>query len=104
MSTAIVVRYRTKPESTQENERLVREVYDELAESRPDGVRYLTVRLDDGESFVHLAIVDDGAENPLPVSPAFARFQAGLGERLSEGPVPSGAAVIGGYGFGPPPR
>jgi hypothetical protein len=98
MSNAIVVRYRTTPESAAENERLVRDVYAELAETAPDGFHYLTVRLDDGVSFVHVAIHDDGADNPLPGNEAFARFQADLAGRLTEGPTPAPATVIGTYG------
>jgi hypothetical protein len=99
MSNAIVVRYSTKPESAAENERLVRDVYEELAKSAPEGFHYLTVCLDDGVSFVHLAIHDEGADNPLPETEAFQRFQAGLASRLTEGPIPAPATVVGTYGF-----
>lgn len=99
MGNAIVVRYRTKPEATAENEALVRAVYEELAVSKPDGFRYMTFKLDDGQSFVHVAVHDEGAENPLPSSPAFARFQSGLAERLEEGPTPVPATVVGSYAF-----
>lgn len=100
MSNAIVVRYRTKPDATANNEALVRAVYEELAEREPDGFHYMTFRLDDGVSFVHVAVHDEGAENPLPSSPAFARFQADLAARLDEGPTPAPAYVVGSYAFG----
>jgi hypothetical protein len=97
---AIVVRYRTKPEAAAENERLVRDVYVELAERRPDGFHYITLRLDDGVSFVHVALQDANADNPLPELPAFARFQADIGDRLAEGPEPAPASVVGSYAIG----
>jgi hypothetical protein len=100
MPNAIVVRYRTKPDSADENAQLVRDVYEELAAKSPDGFRYMTLRLDDGVSFVHVAVHDDGAENPLSKSEAFARFQGGLPDRLEHGPEPSPATVVGSYGFG----
>ena len=56
----VMVRYKVKPERVAENEALVRAVYEELAERAPDGLRYATFRLDDGVSFVHLALLDDG--------------------------------------------
>ena len=87
MSKAIVVRYSTTPESAGENQQLVRDVYEELAENAPEGFHYLTVRLEDGVSFVHVAIHDDGADNPLPATDAFNRFQANLSDRLTEGPI-----------------
>ena len=96
MPTTRVIRYRTKPEHADENERLVRAVFAELAESHPDGLHYATFRLDDGVSFVHVAVTD-GGDNPLTSSPAFAAFQAGIGERCAEGPTPAEATVIGDF-------
>jgi acyl dehydratase len=98
MPTTRVIRYRTKPEHADENERLVREVFAELAEEDPAGLRYATLRLADGVSFVHVAVTD-GDENPLTSSPAFAAFQADIGERCAEGPTPAEATVIGNFGL-----
>ena len=94
-----VVRYRPRPDRADENQKLVEEVFAELAESRPDGLRYMTFRLGDG-TFVHVADVDNEA-NPLFDSEAFARFQQGIGERCAEGegPNPQPATVVGSYGF-----
>jgi acyl dehydratase len=47
-------------------------------------------------SFVHVAVTD-GDENPLTASPAFAAFQADIGERCAEGPTPADATVIGNF-------
>jgi hypothetical protein len=98
--TVTVVRYRTKPERAEENQRLVEQVYAALAESRPEGFRYMTVRLADGVSFVHIASVEtaDGT-NPLTSTPAFGAFQAEIGARLEEGPVVAEGTVIGSYEF-----
>jgi hypothetical protein len=98
MPTTRVIRYRTKPENADENERLVRGVFAELAAENPAGLRYATFRLADGVSFVHVAVTD-GDENPLTSSPAFAAFQADIGERCAEGPSPAEAAVIGNFGL-----
>lgn len=94
--TTKMIRYRTRPEQADENERLIRAVYAELAREAPDGLHYATFRLDDGVSFVHLAVLD-GEENPLAASPAFAAFQAGIAERCAEAPVPAGATTIGNF-------
>jgi hypothetical protein len=96
MTIAKVVRYRTKPECADENERLIRAVFAELAAKDPDGVRYAALRLQDGVSFVHVVLLD-GEENPLNASAAFGEFQAGIGERCAEGPFPSDATVVGSY-------
>lgn len=94
MATTKVIRYRTKPEQGDENERLIRAVFAELAQESPDGLHYAAFRLDDSVSFVHVAVLD-GKENPLTSSPAFAAFQAGVAERCVEGPIPADATAIG---------
>ena len=96
MTTTKLVRYRTKPELADENERLIREVFAELVQEDPDGLQYAAFRLDDGVSFVHVAVLD-GDENPLTNSPAFAAFQAGVSERCAEGPISADATAIGNF-------
>ena len=93
----IMVRYRVKPDQVAANEQLVRDVYDELARTRPDGLRYGTFKLDDGVSFVHLAV--HGEENPLRRVEAFQRFQQGIGDRCDELPVVTELQEIGSYQF-----
>jgi len=98
MTRATVVRYEAKPERADENERLVRAVFAELASSDPGKIQYAAFRLDDGVTFVHVAVID-GAENPLNASAAFSEFQSGIQERCAVPPNPSGATVIGSYGL-----
>jgi len=98
MPVTKVIRYRTKPEHADENERLIGAVFADLAEESPDGLHYTALRLDDGVSFVHVAVVD-GDVNPLNTSPAFAAFQAGIAERCAEGPIPADATTVGSFGL-----
>ena len=70
----VVVRYETKPDRADENQRLVEKVYAELAERRPDNFRYVTLRLEDGVSFVHIVVENEGGSNPSPpVRPSSGR-------------------------------
>jgi hypothetical protein len=57
-----MVPYKIKLEEVQENVRLIERVFQELKAKAPDGVRYLCLRLNDG-NFVHFATVEstDGA-------------------------------------------
>jgi hypothetical protein len=96
MTDAVVVRYRTTPEAADENQRLVEQVYAELAATEPEGLRYVTLRLADGVSFVHVAF-RDGDTDVLSGLPAFQEFQRELGTRLEEGPNASPATVVGSY-------
>jgi hypothetical protein len=91
-----VVRYTTKPECADTNAHLIEAVFAELAESRPEGLHYTALRLEDGVTFLHVAVVD-GPDNPLARSAAFGEFQSGMAERVVEGPTPSDATVVGSY-------
>lgn len=93
----VMVRYRVKPERAAENEELVREVYAELHSTRPAGLHYATFRLDDGVSFVHLAVSDSNGSNSLSELRAFKRFQQDIEDRCDEGPVVSSVREIGSY-------
>jgi hypothetical protein len=96
MGVSKIIRYTTKPECADENERLIRAVFAELAEQDPDGLRYAAFRLEDKVSFVHVALVE-GASNPLASSAAFAEFQRGIKDRCAEGPVAADADIIGSF-------
>ena len=97
MSVTRVIRYTTKPERTEENERLIRHVFAELARQNPEGLRYTAFRLDDGVSFLHVATFD-GDANPLTATAAFGEFQSGIQDRCTAGPAPADATIIGSYG------
>jgi hypothetical protein len=91
-----MVRYKVKQSRVDENLALVRDVYDELHRVKPDGLRYATFRLDDGVSFVHLAITDQ-APGPLPQIEAFKCFQADITDRCDEPPVVTEVSEVGSY-------
>lgn len=95
-----LVRYTVRPDQAERNEDLVRAVYEELEQSDPAGLRYATFVLDDGVSFVHLALVDtrDG-HNPLNDLTAFSTFLHGLGDRCAAPPVVAGLRPVGSYHF-----
>jgi len=93
----VMVRYTVKPDRVAENEQLVRAVYAELSSSAPEGFRYATFKLDDGRSFVHLAAVADGNENPLGRIEAFAEFQREIADRCETPPVVTPLAEVASY-------
>ena len=77
-----LIRYRTTPESADENQRLVERVYQELATSDPGGIRYGTLRLEDGVTFIHIFMTDsDEGSDALSTSAAFAVASGLLGHR-----------------------
>lgn len=94
-----LIRYKTKPESADQNAQLIAGVFAELEATKPDGVRYLSLRLEDN-SFVHIVESDaaDGS-SALPKLEAFKTFQNGIRERCVEPPVVRGATIVGNYGM-----
>ncbi len=95
MSRAVVVRYRVKPESLDENIRLVQAVYEELAEAQPEGLGYSTYKVDD-RSFVHVAVIE-GADNPLNDVAAFLAFSEEVAQRCEDGPLVMHGTLVGVY-------
>jgi quinol monooxygenase YgiN len=92
-----MVRYKTLPERADENERLIRAVFEELRARSPGGLRYATFRLEDGVSFVHIATHAAAGENPLTSLPSFKAFQQGIKERCVELPVLTELRPVGVY-------
>ncbi|QUQ62753.1 hypothetical protein [Kutzneria sp. CA-103260] len=98
MSKSVMVRYRTRPEAAEENQRLVEAVFQELNADDPGGLRYATFRLADGVTFVHVATFD-GEDNPLQRSAAFKEFQQDVEARIDGGAERSDVTLVGSYGL-----
>jgi hypothetical protein len=98
MMKTTVVRYQAKPERADENQKLIEAVFAELEERQANGFTYKVFRLEDGVSFVHVAIEHD-VDDPdsLQSVPAFQAFVSDIGDRCDVAPVASGATIVGGY-------
>ena len=96
---AIVVRYETKPDRADENQKLIEAVFAQLEERRPNGFTYNVFRLADGVSFMHV-VVEHDVESPdsLQDVPAFQEFVAAIGDRCAVPPAPVDATLVGSYG------
>jgi hypothetical protein len=96
--TTTVVRYEAKPDRADENQQLIEAVFAELEEREPEGFTYKVFRLEDGVSFIHVAIEHDVDEpDSLQDVPAFQAFVADIADRCTVAPVATGATVVGGY-------
>ena len=93
-----LIRYRTKPDQAEANAKLVEAVYAELHRTRPEGVSYATFRLPDGVTFIHMVQVLN-EPNPLHSIKAFGDFQAGIADRVDQGPFQEDLTEIGSYRF-----
>src|SRR2546421_12901847 len=92
-----LIRYKTKPDMTEKNAELIAGVFEQLKAEKPEGVRYLSLRLED-DSFGHF--VETGAGDggsALPKLAAFQAFQSGIRGRGAEPPQGRGVAFDGNY-------
>ena len=97
MATTIV-RYKVKADRAEENKDYIRNVFAELDRSKPEGLRYVSFHLEDGLSFVHVAVVEtEDGKNPLPETAAFKQFVSDIRDRCDEPPVAMAADIIGSY-------
>jgi hypothetical protein len=79
------------------NAELISAVFAELQAAKPDGVRYLSLRLDD-DTFIHFVetAADDGS-SALPKLAAFQAFQNGVRDRCAEPPQARAVTIVGNY-------
>jgi hypothetical protein len=97
--TQVLIRYRLKPDQVERNEELVRAVYEELHRAAPSGFRYVTFKLEDGVSFMHVS-ESEGEDNPLAGLASAKEFQQEIAERCEEQPVVTKLTEVGSYRAG----
>src|SRR6476619_7805161 len=85
-------------EAADENQRRIEGVFAELAETKPDNVSYIVLRLAD-DSFVHVSFHDhrDDEVNPIASTASFAHFQEGHSDRRAGGVDQQTATLVGAY-------
>lgn len=93
-----IVIYKAKPETADDNQRLIEKVFEELRAKQPADMRYLSARLSD-DTFVHIAISDDAGGGPPPFAKleSFQAYLAGVRDRMTAPPLQSEAMIIGDY-------
>lgn len=95
----VITRYATaSAEAADENQRRVEAMFAELAETRPDNISYLVLRLAD-DSFLHVAFHNhaDDEVNPIRSARAFAHFTDGHEERREGDLDQHRASLVGAY-------
>ena len=95
MSKATVIRYRTKgPAETEENVRLIRAVFEQLASDGPAGAQYAVYQLGDGQDFMHVVTGDGSALSEVS---AIKDFQRGIADRIAAPPTVTESTRLGEY-------
>jgi hypothetical protein len=92
-----MVRYKVRPDRADENETLVKAVYEQLDRDRPEGLHYATFRLPDGVSFMHVVFESDQPGRILGEVEAFRAFVTDIASRCDEPPVTTELTLVGAY-------
>ena len=94
----LMVRYKVKPGKAAENENYIRDVFEQLQDEAPAGIRYASFKLEDGVSFVHIVSVEtaDG-QNPLGNLSKFKAFTSEIKDRCDEPPEAVELHEVGAY-------
>ncbi len=95
----LVTRYSAvSPDAADENQRRVEAVFTELAETKPDNVTYIVLRLAD-DSFMHLSFHGHGHDdfNPIAGLASFKHFGDDHASRREGGVNQQEASLVGAY-------
>lgn len=96
----LMVKYKVKSEYVDKNEAYIRDVFEELKSTAPVDIRYVSFKLEDGQSFVHIVSIEsEDGSNPLPELAAFKTFVSEIKERCEEPPQAIDLLEIGSYNF-----
>jgi len=92
-----MVRAKIKAGKIAELEQATRQMFAAIEAAAPQGVRYASCKLPDGETFLVLLQLDDDEDNPLFAVPEFKDFQAGLQDYVAEPPAVEQLTPVGSY-------
>jgi hypothetical protein len=92
-----MVTYTVKPGREEENAALVRAVFEELAQTRPAGLRYAVFYLPDARQFIHHLYTNEGSESGVQALPSFQAFVADAADRHEQPAAFTQPELIGDY-------
>ena len=95
--SVLTVRARLKEEHVAEAEAAVKRMFAAIEREGVEGIRYASIRLEDGVTFLALLELADGAENPLLDLPEARAFYERLPEWYVEPPEVGPGTVVGSY-------
>jgi hypothetical protein len=93
----LTVRAKLKQEHVADAVAAVKRMFAAIEREQLEGIRYASVMLEDGVTFLALLETDDGMENPLPGLPEAREFYDRLPGWYAEPPEVGPGTVIGSY-------
>jgi hypothetical protein len=95
--TVLTVRAKVKEEHVADAEAAAKRMFAAIEREGLEGIRYASIKLDDGVTFLALLELEDGVENPLPALPEAQEFYASLPGWHAEPPEVGPGTVVGSY-------
>ena len=95
--SVITVRATLKEEHVDDAVAAVKRMFAAIERERLEGIRYASIQLQDGVTFLALLEVEDGVENPLPGLPEAREFYERLPGWYAEPPEVGPGTLIGSY-------
>jgi hypothetical protein len=95
--SVLFVQGRVKEENVADVDAAAGRMFAAIEQAGLEGIRYASLKLADGVTYVAVLEVEDGVENPLPNLPEFQEFQENLKGWVDEPAVAGPATVVGSY-------
>ena len=95
--SVLTVRAKLKEEHVTDAEAAVKRMFAAIERERLEGIRYASVKLEDGVTFVAMLEIEDGVGNPLPGLPEAREFYEHLPGWYAEPPDVVPGTVVGSY-------
>jgi len=92
-----MVEAKIERESVTDVQAAAKKVFAAIDAAQPEGLRYASCLLPDGETFLAFLELDDGLENPLPELPAFQQFLQLVEASRAEPANVQALTVVGSY-------
>ena len=95
--SVLMVQSKIKAERVADVQAAVKKMIVGLDAAQPEGTRYASLLLPDGETFVALLQVDDGVANPLPDLPEYVELLKIVEGSRAEPAIVQHSTVTGSY-------
>ena len=95
--SVLLAQAKIKSESVTDVQAATNKMFAAIDAAQPEGIRYASLLLADGETFVAVVQLDDGAENPIPGFPEFRELQEIVEASRAAPPGVQPLTVVGSY-------
>jgi hypothetical protein len=95
--SVLLIRAEVQEDRVAEAEAATKKMFAAVEQAHPEGLRYASLKLADGVTFVAIVEIADGVEDPRPGLPEYREFQESLPSWTVEPGVVERAEVVGSY-------